>query len=115
MLHESETLPVRKENEVALQRAEMRIVRWMCNVKTKDRVPSKELRERLGIDDIILTLQQNKLQLFGHVLQKDTDWVKNVWNIRWRAPHQTKEDMERGCIKRLPSTKFEQGGCYGSQ
>jgi len=35
----------------------MRMVRWTCNVKVKDRVPSKELRERLGIDDIILILQ----------------------------------------------------------
>jgi len=58
MLHGSETWPVRKENEVALQRAEMRMVRWMCNVKVKDRVPSKELRERLGIDDIILILHR---------------------------------------------------------
>jgi len=54
MLHGSEAWPVRKENEVALQRAEMRMVRWMCNVKVRDRVPSKELRERLGIYDIIL-------------------------------------------------------------
>ena len=46
MLHGSETLPVRKENEVALQRAEMRMVRWMCGVKLQDRVPSKGLRER---------------------------------------------------------------------
>jgi len=45
MLHGSETWPVRKENEVALQRAEMRMVRWMCDVKVKDRVPSKELRD----------------------------------------------------------------------
>ena len=62
MLHGSETWPVRKENEVALKRAEMRthLVRWMCNVKAKDRVPSKELRERLGIGDIILILQQNR-------------------------------------------------------
>jgi len=42
MLHGSETWPVRKENEVALQRAEMRMVRWMCYVKVKDRVPNKE-------------------------------------------------------------------------
>jgi len=61
MLHENETWPVRKENEVALQRAEMRTVRWMCRVKVKDRFPSKELRERLGIDDIISVLQQNRL------------------------------------------------------
>jgi len=53
MPHGSETWPVRKENEVALQRAEMTMVRWMCDFKVKDRVPSKELRERLGIDDII--------------------------------------------------------------
>jgi len=76
MLHGSETWPVRKENEVALQRAQMRMVRWMCNVKVKDTVPSKELRKRLGIDDIILILQQNRLRWYGHVLQKeDTDWV----------------------------------------
>jgi len=62
MLHGSETWPVRKENEVALQRAEMRMVRWMCNVKVKDRVSSKELRERLRIDNIILILQQNRLR-----------------------------------------------------
>jgi len=24
------------------------------------------------------------------------------------------KDVERGCAKRLPSTHFEQGGCYGS-
>ena len=62
---------------VALQRAEMRMVRWMCNVKVKDRVTSKELRERLGIDDIILILQQNRLRCYGHVLRKeDSGWVK---------------------------------------
>ena len=38
MLHGSETWPVRKENEVALQRAEMRMVRWMCNVKVEFQV-----------------------------------------------------------------------------
>ena len=47
----------------------------MCNVKVKDRIPSKELRERLGIDDIIL-IQRNRLRWYGHVLQKDSDWVK---------------------------------------
>ena len=35
MLHGSETWPVWKENKVALHRAEMRMVRWMCNVKVK--------------------------------------------------------------------------------
>jgi len=65
MLHRSETWPVRKENEVALQQA--------------DRFPSRELRERLGIDDITLVLQQNRLRWYGHVLRKDDDaWVKKL-------------------------------------
>jgi len=38
---------------VALQRAELRVVRWMCGVKLQDRVPSKELRGRLELEDII--------------------------------------------------------------
>ena len=71
MLHGSDSWSVSKENEVALQPAEMRMVRWMCNVKAKDRVRSKELRERLGIDDIILILKQNMLRCYGHVLRKE--------------------------------------------
>jgi len=61
VLHGSETWPVRKENEAALEQAEMRIARWMCDVKVKDRVPSKELRKRLGLGNIILVPQQNRL------------------------------------------------------
>jgi len=36
MLYGRETWPIRKENEVALQRAEIRIVRWMCGIKLQD-------------------------------------------------------------------------------
>ena len=38
-------VPVRKENEVALQWAEMRMVRCICGIKRQDGVPSKRLRE----------------------------------------------------------------------
>ena len=69
MLHGSETWPVRKENEVALQRAEMRMVRWMCDVKVKYESQVKSW-ERLRIDDVILVLQQNRLRWDGHVMQK---------------------------------------------
>jgi len=41
MLHGNKTWPVRKENEVALQQAEMRMVKWMCDVKVKDKVQVK--------------------------------------------------------------------------
>ena len=48
----------------------------MRGVKLKDRLPSKELKERPGIDDIALVLQQNRLRWYGHVLRKENDdWV----------------------------------------
>ena len=39
------------------------MVRWMCGVKLKDRLPSKELRERLGIDDIALVFAAKQAAL----------------------------------------------------
>ena len=77
----------------------------MCNVKLKDRVPSKELRERIGIDDIILILQQNRLRWYGHVLRKeDTDWVKKCMEYevegcrpRGRPKRTWREVVQKDC------------------
>jgi len=84
MLHGSETW---KENVVTLQQAEMRMVRWMCSIKLKDRFPSKELRDRVGIDEIALVLQQNRLRWYGHVLRKDDDdWEKKCMEYEAEDP-----------------------------
>jgi len=51
-----------------------------------DRLPSKELRERLGIDDIALVLPQNRLRWYGHLLQTDDDWVKKCMEYEVQGP-----------------------------
>jgi len=100
MLHGSETWPVRKDNEVALQRAETRMVRWISGVKLQDRVPSKEMRGRLGLDDRISVLQQNRLQWYGHVLRKeDNDWVKKCMEYKVAGVRQEVDQRKLG--KRL--------------
>jgi len=45
ILHGSDAWPVRKENEMALQQADTKMVRWMYGVKVIDRVPSRVERE----------------------------------------------------------------------
>ena len=45
MLHGSETWPVKNENKLTVQQAEMRMIRWMCRVKVTDRFWCSELRE----------------------------------------------------------------------
>jgi len=93
MLHGSETWPVSKGNEVALQRAEMRMVRWMCDIKVKDEL--QELKDRLGIDDIISVLQQNRLRWYRHVSWKeDNDWVKKC------TKHEVEDSTPRGRLKK---------------
>jgi len=72
MLHRSETWPIRKENEVALQQAEMRMVRWMCGMKLQDRITSKGLRERLGLDDNLNTTAKQVMMIWACVPKKKT-------------------------------------------
>jgi len=116
MLHGSETWPVRKENVVALQRAEMRMVRWMCGSKLKDRFPSRELRERLGIDDTALVLQKNRLRWYGYVMRKKyrpNNWVKKCMEYeveglrrqRGRPKRTWREGVKEDCQARKLNTE----------
>ena len=50
ILHGSETWTITKELKRTPERTEMRMVRWMCGKRLCDRVPSAELRDRLGIE-----------------------------------------------------------------
>ena len=45
----------------------MRTITWMYNVTLKDRKPSSELRERLGLDSIRNCIRGGRLKWFGHV------------------------------------------------
>jgi len=80
VLHGSETWPIRKENELALQLTKMRMVRWMRDVKVKDRVPSKELGDRLGIDNISRyyssTTAKQIAMLWASIVKRSEYWVK---------------------------------------
>jgi len=63
------------------------------------------LRKRLGTDDIILVLQQNRLRWYGRVLQKeDTDWVKKCMEYevegsrpRGRPKRTWREVVQKDC------------------
>ena len=98
---------VGKENEVARQQTEMRMVRWMCGVKIKDRVTSRVERET-GLGDIMLVLQGNRLSWYGNVLQKeDNDWMKKCMEYeveiarpRGRPKRTWREVVQKDCQAR---------------
>ena len=63
-----------RENDLALFRAEMRtfssnhLVRQMCGVKLFDRVACEELRDRLGLEDVVTVLQRNRLRGYSRAV-----------------------------------------------
>ena len=60
---------------MGLQRNYMRMIRWMSNVTLKDRKPSSELKEHLGLDSIRNCIRRSSLKWFGHVERCSDDSV----------------------------------------
>ena len=52
MLHEVETWAMKMDTLNRLRRNDGAMIRWICNVETKDQVSSYSLLQKLGIQDL---------------------------------------------------------------
>ena len=89
MIYGSQTWALKAEHEDKLNRAEMRMIRWMCGVSLKDRKTSAELRQRMGVEAIGEVVRRGRLRWYGHVIRKEeNDWVKKVlsYNLEGTRP-----------------------------
>ena len=77
MLYVSETWAVKVCHERNFERAERKMLRWMCRVRLMDRVRTEELYRRLGIEVIGTKLRRGRLRWYGHVeCMNDNCWQK---------------------------------------
>jgi hypothetical protein len=54
----------------------------MCGVTLKDRVPTVELRRRLGVEGVVEVMRCDRLLWFGHVERKEVDdWVSACMHL----------------------------------
>jgi len=67
------------------------------------KIISEELRDRLGLEDVVTVLQRNRLIRYGHVFrQNDSVWVKKcmdfgVEDVRPRgSPKRTWTEIVKG-------------------
>ena len=82
MIYGSETWPMKVEDMNRLERTERMMIRWMCSVSLRDRVPTDELRGRLNIESISELVRRARLRWFGHVERKEQgDWVSACRNV----------------------------------
>ena len=76
MTYGSETRPLFADVALKFERAEMQMIRWMCDVSLKDRRTSEELRKLVGHEIITTVIRSGRLRWYGHVMRKvDEDCV----------------------------------------
>ena len=65
-----------------MERNENVMLRWMCGVTLRDKVPTVELKRRLGIEGVVEVMRWGRLRWFGHVERKEVDdWVSACRNL----------------------------------
>ena len=60
MSYRSETWLVKDEDVIRLERDDARMLRWICSVRTRNRISSDELRTRLKLKSMREPLQDRK-------------------------------------------------------
>ena len=79
LLYASQMWATRLEDVSRLNRNDMMMIRWICSAKLRDKVPSEELRSRLGLGSIENALRCGCLRWYGHVQCMDPDtWPRKV-------------------------------------
>ena len=58
MVYAGETWAVRAEEGQRMERNENVMLRWMCGVTLRDKVPTVEPRGRLGIEGVVVLVEE---------------------------------------------------------
>ena len=96
ILHGCETWAVKEEDTMRLERADRAMIRWICGVSFRDRVPSSELRRRLGLRSIEDLMRDKRLRWFGHVERSGDAWINQCRKLL--------EVKGRGKVSRPPKS-----------
>lgn len=73
------------EHEEKSDRAEMRMIRWMCSISLRERKKSVELRQRMAVESILVG-RRGRVRWYGHIVRKnENDCVKKVMPINLGA------------------------------
>ena len=80
MLHAAETWAMKADTLNRHWHNEHAMIRWICNVKAKDKVSSDSLLTKLGIQDLDVVLRVSRMRWFGHV-EHSTGWIAEVYYI----------------------------------
>ena len=82
MTYGLETLTLTKKQEMDLEVAEMKMLRWAMGWTRKDRVRNEKIRSLAKVQNMSVRTRQSRLRWFGHVKRRDESYVgKKVLNL----------------------------------
>ncbi|XP_064115042.1 uncharacterized protein LOC135221148 [Macrobrachium nipponense] len=92
MLYGAETWPIKKEQERRMEVAEMRMLRWLCDITKRDKIRNELIRGTVKVLEVSKKAQGRRLKWFGHVMSSEDEHVvcKRVMHLemedrRWRG------------------------------
>ena len=64
------------------EKAEMRMVRWMCRASLCERKKSEDLLQSMGLVRIGQVIRKSRLRWYGHVARREeTHWLQRILNF----------------------------------
>eukprot|EP00057_Strongylocentrotus_purpuratus_P005888 XP_003731931.1 PREDICTED: uncharacterized protein LOC100890314 [Strongylocentrotus purpuratus] len=73
---------MKSSSEQRMEKAEMRMVRWMRRVSLHGRKKNKVLLQSMGLMGVAQVIRMNRLRWFGHVARrKATHWLQRALNF----------------------------------
>ena len=80
LLYGLETAALRKEEERALARTEMRMLRWICRISLREHRTNDDIRKFIKVSPVSEKVKEARLRWLGHVIRrKEADPIKKAF------------------------------------
>ena len=81
LLYSAETWATKETCLKLLEKAEMRMLRWVKGISLKDHASSEKIRAELGVTQIRDKVEEARLRWFGHVRRSDS-YIKTASEMK---------------------------------
>ena len=75
LMYGAETWALKKAQEKKLEVAEIRMLRWMCEVTKLDKIRNERIRGTTKVGEITKKAQERRLKWYGHVMRREEHYV----------------------------------------
>ena len=75
MMYGAETRVIKKTEEIKLDVAERRMLRWICEVTRRDKIRNEVIRGTTKVRQLSHKIQGSRLRCYSHIMRKDQQYV----------------------------------------